>query len=375
MFVVKKDDLVRVLSSMQSVVERKSAISVLSNVKIMVKESQAHFVATDMDICAEDVIPAEVSKEYIITVPASTLYDIVRKISGNPDVKFFTDSLSKDMVKIAVENSSFSLPTIDASEFPSFEDLSDMNKFVVSSSVLLGLLNKTRHAISSDETRYYLNGVYIHTVLGDDGVVKLVSVATDGHRMALAKSQLVGSYQEINGAILPKKAVSEASKMLDAFDGMADVFINSKKIVISIGSAKITSKLIDGRFPDYQRVIPKDLPNIIKCSADELKHAVELVTAISSDKTKTVKLTIENSIMVVNAYSEINGNAQGRKEIAVEANVVNAITINFNSRYLLDVLNVIDSPNVVINYNNATSAVSLVGDGDESSVYVLMPMQ
>jgi DNA polymerase-3 subunit beta len=285
------------------------------------------------------------------------------------------DSGANDMVQILIESSAFSLPTIDPSEFPSFEDPANMLQFEISSDVIKVLFNKTKHAISNDETRYYLNGIYLHSATSDDGMPILAAVATDGHRMAFARTIAPEGAQSIPGAIIPKKAVSEICKMLDGYSGMVQVSINAKKIIINVGTATITSKLIDGKFPDYQRVIPKGHPNIVKVETADLAQAVELVTAVSHDKTKTVRLSIEHDKMAVNASSEMNGNARGQKEVVVEANVTESVAISFNSKYLLDVMNAIDGQYTTAYFNNSMAAVALQDQSDDNCLYVLMPMQ
>jgi DNA polymerase-3 subunit beta len=376
MFSAKRDDLNKVLSAMQSVVERKTPVSVLANVKITARgDNTLYFLATDMDICAEDKIAGIVEAETCITLPATTLYEIVRKIQVNTDVKFLADENAPDAVQILIESSAFSLPTIDPAEFPSFEDPSNMLQFEIAADVLKTLLNKTKHAISNDETRYYLNGIYVHSGIGEDGLPMLAAVATDGHRLAFARTILPEGAREMPGVIIPKKAVAEICKMLDGYSGMVNVSINSKKIICQIGTATITSKLIDGKFPDYQRVIPKGHPHFLKVSTVGLTQAVELVTAVSNDKTKTVRFTVGHDSMSVNASSEMNGNARGQKQVPVEANINDPVPISFNSRYLLDVMGAIEGDTTNMQFNNSIAAVALQDASDENCLYVLMPMQ
>ena len=374
-FTAKKDDLLGVLGHVQSVVEKRVAIPVLANVKIAASDSgEIEMIATDMDICIQDKISAQVKEAGITTIPAGTLYEIVRKIPDNADVHFKQDK-STDAILITVNSSEFNLPTITAEEFPSFEDVSDTMKFKISSEILRLLLDKTRHAISNEETRYYLNGVYLHAHDAEDSSPLLRAVATDGHRLARAQTVLPEGCESMPGIIIPKKTVAEVIKLLDSYVGEVNVALAPNKIIFGIGSSVITSKLIDGKFPDYERVIPKNNDKTLEISRNNLSKSIDLVISISNDKTRAVKFKIDNKKVEISASSEINGNAKGQQEIDAKFDGNEPIVIGFNSRYVLDSLSAIDSDNVMITFSSGLGAAIAADANDNNFIYILMPMQ
>ncbi len=376
-FSAKKDDLNKVLGHVQSIVEKRAAIPVLANVKITANaDNTIDLLATDMDICIEDRIGAAVKSPICTTIPASTLYEIVRKIPDNIDVKFTMESQNSDAIRIQVGSSEFSLPTIKQEEFPSFEGMANTLRFKISSEILRTLLAKTRHAVSNEETRYYLNGIYLHAITPDDeGAPQLRAVATDGHRLAFAQTALPEGADDMPGVIIPKKAVGEVIKLLDSFIGEVDVALCVNKIIFYIGSSIITSKLIDGKFPDYERVIPKNNDKNLKILKKDLSNAIELVISVSSDRTKAVKFSLNKEKLVITATSEMNGNAKGEQDVAVEFDSTEDISIGFNSRYVLDALSAIDGDAVKMTLSGNLGAVVAQDTQDNNFVYILMPMQ
>ncbi|MDF3047276.1 MAG: polymerase subunit beta [Candidatus Midichloriaceae bacterium] len=375
-FSAKRDDLSKVLSHVQSIVEKRAAIPVLSNVKITANgDNSIELLATDMDICIEDKIQAVVKNPICTTIPASTLYEIVRKISENVDVNFISQPEDKDSIKIQVGSSEFSLPTIKPEEFPSFEDPANTMRFSISSEILRSLFAKVRHAVSNEETRYYLNGVYLHVAISEDGIPVLRAVATDGHRLALSQTITPEGAADMPGIIVPKKAVAEVIKLLDSFVGEVDIALCANKIIFYIGSSVITSKLIDGKFPDYERVIPKNNDKNLSVSKKELVDAIELVISVSNDKTKAVKFVISGNKLMISATSEMNGNARGAQDVSIEFDSSESLEIGFNSRYVLDALSAIDGGVVKMTFSGNLGAVTTRDSEDNNFLYILMPMQ
>jgi len=375
-FSAKRDDLSKVLSHVQSIVEKRAAIPVLSNVKITANgDNSIELLATDMDICIEDRIQAVVKNPICTTIPASTLYEIVRKISDNVDVNFIKQPGDKDSIKIQVGSSEFSLPTIKPEEFPSFEDPANTMRFTMSSEILRGLFAKVRHAVSNEETRYYLNGVYLHAAVSEDGVPVLRAVATDGHRLALSQTTPPEGASDMPGIIIPKKTVAEVVKLLDSFVGEVDIALCDTKIFFYVGSSVITSKLIDGKFPDYERVIPKNNDKNLSVSKKEFTDAIDLVISVSNDKTKAVKFVINGEKLMISATSEMNGNARGAQDVAIEFDSSESLEIGFNSRYVLDALSAIDGEAVKMTFSGNLGAVTARDSEDNNFLYILMPMQ
>lgn len=375
-FSAKRDDLSKVLGHVQSIVERRGTVPVLANVKITANDDNTlDFLATDMDICIEDKIQAEVSGSLCTTIPAITLYEIVRKIPTNTDVTFIKSASNDDLIEIRVGSSDFSLPTISAEEYPSFEQAVGTVNFKISSEILRSLFAKTRHAISNEETRYYLNGVYMHSLVSEDGAQLLRVVATDGHRLARSQTLMPAGCEDMPGIIIPKKTVAEVIKLLDGFVGEVDVALSDKKIIFYIGSSIITSKLIDGKFPDYDRVVPKNVDKNLQVPKKDLVNAIDLVISVSSDKTKTVRFEVENTKLTITATSELNGNAKGLEEVAITFDSKEKLNISFNARYVMDVLSSIDGDTVAMQMSTNLGAVITSDAADNNFIYILMPMQ
>lgn len=374
--VVKSDQLLKALSHVQSVVERRNTIPILSNVKIECDKSGfLSLTTTDMDISIKDQVIANITEEGSITVPAYTLYEIVRKIDANIDVTLSCSAENTSVCELKINNSEFNLPCLPVADFPSFEINKPTHSFKINSEICKALFNKTRHAISNDETRYYLNGVYMHATNSEDGSPVLRVVATDSHRLARAQTLQPEGCSDMPGVIVPKKTVGEVIKLLEDYAGEVEIGISQNKVTFQIGTTVLNSKLIEGKFPDYDRVIPKNNDKSLEVSRDNLLRSIDLVISVSSDKTRAVRFNIEPSKLIVHASSELNGNARGNQELAVNYNAKDPITIGFNSRYVLESLSAIDGDTVKVSFSNNTSAVIAQDPQENSFIYILMPMQ
>jgi DNA polymerase-3 subunit beta len=372
---VKRNDLLRILEHVQSVVEKRNAIPILSNVKIAAtSDGTLELEATDMDISISDNVKCTVQEAGSITLPAATFYEIVRKSSEKTDV-LIDSTQQPSLCLITIGTSEFNLPTLPAEEFPSFQVGKATNKFHIHSEILKTLLAKTRHAISNDETRYYLNGIYLHPATSDEGSQVLRAVSTDGHRLARAQTLLPEGCDAMAGVIIPKKTVGEIVKLLESYVGDVEVSLSDKKISMKIGTTDFYSKLIDGKFPDYERVIPKNNDKYMEVSRENLLRSIDLVISISNDKTRAVKFNIEPSKLTVLATSEINGNSKGVQEMPVNYNSKEVITIDFNSRYVLDSLGAIDGDTVRVALSSGAGAVIAQDANESNCIYILMPMQ
>ncbi len=375
-FIVKKDDLLRTLNHVQSVVERRNAVPILANVKIEADKDSGilTLTTTDMDISIHDKLAAQVKQAGAITVPAHTLFEIIRKVSENVDVELTKDKKDNSNVELKVGNSEFTLPCLPVEEFPNFEVSQSTHSFNIHSEVLRTLFSKTKHAISTEETRYYLNGVYLHPTT-DEGTPVLRAVATDGHRLARAQTIQPEGCQDMPGIIVPKKTVGELVKLLEEYVGEVQISLSQNKITYTLGEITLSSKLIDGKFPDYDRVIPKNNDKTLEISRDKLARSIDLVISITNDKTRAVRLNIEPSRVVVNATSEMNGNAKGEQEIDATYSSNENISIGFNSRYVLDSLSAIDGETVKLSLSNGLGAVIAQDSKENNCMYILMPMQ
>lgn len=375
-FVISIKSLIKALNHVQSVVERRNTIPILSNVKIdAVKDGKISLTTTDMDLAVTDTAEAEVAKPGSVTVPAHMLYDIIRKLPDNLEVKFNRAKEDSSNVDLTIGSSEFLLPCLPVGEFPNFEVGEYTHAFQINSEVLKVLFGKTRHAVSTEETRYYLNGVYFHAANDDNGIPQLRAVATDGHRLAWAQSIQPEGCQDMPGIIVPRKTVSEVVKLLEDFVGDVKVSIASNRITFQVGSSILHSKLIDGKFPDYNRVIPKGNDKSVEVSRDSLARSIDLVISVSNDRTRAVKFNIEPSKLTVTATSEVNGNAKGVQEMDAEYDSQEKLVIGFNSKYVLDSLSVIEGDKVKLSLSSSLGAVVAQDSQESNCKYILMPMQ
>jgi DNA polymerase-3 subunit beta len=372
---VKKDALLRALNHVLSVVERRNSIPILANLKFVANENRLVISATDLDIAVEDNLEIQCNVPGNITLPATTLYEIIRKISDNTDVRIYLENPQNSNATIHVGTSEFNLPTLPVEGFPNFELSEAVNTFKINSEVLYVLFNKTRHAISVEETRYYLNGSYLHVAEAEDGTPVLRVVATDGHRLARSQTICPEGAAQMPGIIVPKKTVNELIKLLEDFSGDVEVSLSANRITFIVGSATLSSRLIDGKFPDYERVIPKNNDKTLEVSRSNLARSIDLVISISNDKTRSVKFNIESSKLVVTASSDLNGNARGTQEMAANYNSGDPITIGFNSKYVLDSLSAIEGDTVCISLSSNVGAVIATDLNEKNFLYLLMPMQ
>ena len=364
---IERASLLKSLGHMQSVVERRNTIPILSNVLLDAGGGKIGLTATDLDLWMVEDVEAEVSQDGGTTVPAQTLYDIVRKLPDGSQVELATETDGRLLVRSG--RSRFHLPCLDREDFPVVPDGDFPHTFDIAAKELRRLIEKTRFAISTEETRYYLTGVYLHAA-----DKSLRAVATDGHRLARVEADLPKGAAGMPGVIVPRKVVQEMHRLLDGVDDDADVglALSDSKIRMSLASAVLTSKLIDGTFPDYQRVIPDGNDKRMEVDAKTLSSAIDRVSTVSTEKSRAVKIALEADKAVLSASSAENASAT--EEVAVDYSSA-AVEIGFNARYLMDILSEIDGDNAVFAFNDAVSP-TIVRDGeDDSALYVLMPMR
>jgi DNA polymerase-3 subunit beta len=365
---IDRNALMRALSHVQSVVERRNTIPILSNILMEAEGDRLSLTATDLDIEAKDSAEASVKKAGAITAPAQTLFDVVRKLPEGSEVAL---DLSDGKLAISAGRSKFGLPTLPASDFQTMAKEDAPVKFEIEAAELRRLIDKTRFAISTEETRYYLNGIYLHHAKGAKGNV-LRAVATDGHRLALAETEAPKGSASLKGVIVPRKAVAEARRLLDDAPEIVTVEASESKIVFRIGEAVLTSKLIDGSFPDYQRVIPKDNTRILLVDTKLFKAAVDRVATVSAERSRSVKLTLTpGKLMLAVSHSE---SGQGVEDVEADYSS-EQLEIGFNAKYLLDVAGQIESEETRIEFNDAASPARVLDAKDEGAQYVLMPLR
>ncbi len=366
----ERADLLSSLGHVQSVVERRNTIPILSNVLLEAAEGGLSLTATDLDLAIVDRAPAEVAQEGATTTPAHTLFDIVRKLPDGAQVSL---GLSEDggRLNLTAGRSEFNLPCLPREDFPAMAEGELPHRFMIGGSELRRLIDKTRFAVSTEETRYYLNGIYLHAAEAG-GVAMLRAVATDGHRLARVDTPLPEGAAGIPGVIAPRKAVGELRKLIEESDGAIEVALSDTKIRFAFDQAVLTSKLIDGTFPDYHRVIPEGNDKLMESDTKVFAEAVDRVSTVSTEKSRAVKLSLSQGRAVLAANNPDSASAS--EEIAVSYDQ-EAIEIGFNSRYLLDITAQIEGDQAQFVLADAVSP-TLVRDGsDEGALYVLMPMR
>jgi DNA polymerase-3 subunit beta len=361
---VERATLLKCLGHVQSVVERRNTIPILSNVLIEVENSGLKLMATDLDLQVVDSIAAQVETSGATTVSAHTLFDIVRKLPEGSQVEL---AVSGDKMSIAAGRARFNLATLPRDDFPMIAESDLPTKFQLPAETLKQIIDKTRFAISTEETRYYLNGIFMHVVDG-----KLLAVATDGHRLARVALDAPAGSDGMPDIIVPRKCVAEVRKLLDEVTGEIEISLSSTKIRFRAGTAVLTSKLIDGTFPDYSRVIPTKNDRLLKVDTKALAEGVDRVAAIATEKTRAVKMSIDRDRIVLSVTSPETGTAA--EEVPADY-ASESLDVGFNARYLLDILSEIETDEIEIHLADA-AAPTLIREGQASpALYVLMPMR
>ena len=367
---VEQAALLKALGHVYRVVERRNTIPILSNVLIRTEERRLWLKATDLDIEVTEVIEADVSEAGTTTVPAHVLHDIVRKLSDGAQVSL---EQSGDGAQLLLRSgrSRFTLQSLPATDFPDLAAGALSHKFDVAATELKRLVEKTQFAISTEETRYYLNGIYLHAIATEAGTM-LRAVATDGHRLAQADTPAPAGAVGMPGVIVPKKTVGEIQKLLAEASGDISVELSTAKIRFSVGSVVFTSKLIDGTFPDYARVIPTRNDKRLVVELDEFARSVDRVSTISSERGRAVKLALGDGKLVLSVNNPDAG--QATEEISVDYEDT-PIEIGFNARYLLDITQQLDGDTALLKLAEPGSPTLIQDREGAPNLYVLMPMR
>ncbi len=367
---IERSALLKAMSRAQSVVERRNTIPILANVLIEAEGDTVNFRATDLDIEVIDKSPAMVVQAGATTVPAHMLHEIVRKLPDGAMVELLDDGTSGRM-EITAGRSHFSLATLPREDFPVMASSEYECNFSAKAAVLRRLFDKAKFAISTEETRYYLNGVYMHASQSADRMV-LRCVATDGHRLARIDADLPIGAEELPGVIVPRKTVTELRKLLDDDDASIAVSVSETKIRFATPEITLTSKVIDGTFPDYTRVIPTGNTKRLEVDASEFAQAVDRVSTVSSERSRAVKLSLDEDRLVLSVNAPDSGAAE--EELAV-AYGDEPLEIGFNAKYLLEIANQVDRENAVFMFNSSGDPTLMREGNDDSAIYVVMPMR
>jgi DNA polymerase-3 subunit beta len=367
---IERATLLKGLSHVQSVVERRNTIPILSNVLLeATAEGSLRMMATDLDLQINESVPAAVDQPGAITVSAHTLFDIARKLPEGAQVSL---SAAEGRMTIVAGRARFSLGTLPRDDFPVIAEGELPTSFEMPAETLKQIIDKTRFAISTEETRYYLNGIYLHVTDNEGSQPVLKAAATDGHRLARVTVPRPEGAESMPGVIVPRKCIAELRKLLDEVDGSVGVSLSATKIRFDLGQAILTSKLIDGTFPDYTRVIPTGNDKILKLDPGSFMEGVDRVSTIATEKTRAVKMALDRDKITLSVTSPENGTAA--EEVPGEY-VAAPFEIGFNSRYLMDILGQIDGDVVEVHLADA-AAPTLIRENDKApALYVLMPMR
>ncbi|MEA2986983.1 MAG: polymerase subunit beta [Alphaproteobacteria bacterium] len=367
---VERTAILKSLGRVHRVVERRNTIPILANVLIRADKSKLSLKATDLDLEVIDSVDAEVSPAGSTTVPAHMFYEIVRKLPEGSQI-VLEASGDRAMLAIRAGRSRFTLQTLPESDFPDLAAGEMTHKFTLAAADLKRLIDKTQFAISTEETRYYLNGIYLHTA-GNAKSTMLRAVATDGHRLAQVELPLPSGASGMPGIIVPRKTVGEVQRLIDDAEAEVAVELSQGKIRFSIGDVVLTSKLIDGTFPDYARVIPVGNDKELIVDKKDFEASVDRVSTVSSERGRAVKLSISSGRLLLSVTNPDSGSATEELEIEYDAD---PIDIGFNSRYLLDIAAQIEGEVAVLKLADAGSP-TLIQDRDSAgALYVLMPMR
>ncbi|MBS1301880.1 DNA polymerase III subunit beta [Loktanella sp. SALINAS62] len=369
-FSIERASLLKAVAQAQSVVERRNTIPILANVLIEAEGDTVQFRATDLDIEVVDRAPAKVERAGATTVAAVTLNEIVRKLPDGALVTLSEDTASARLT-IQAGRSNFQLATLPREDFPVMATSDYTTNFSAPAPVLRRLFDKAKFAISTEETRYYLNGVYMHEADSDGGKV-LRCVATDGHRLARIDANLPEGASGMPGVIVPRKTVGELRKLLDDDELQVAVSVSETKVRFATPDITLTSKVIDGTFPDYTRVIPTGNTRKMEVDASEFAKAVDRVATVSSERSRAVKLQLEEDRLILSVNAPDSGNAE--EELAV-AYSDERLEIGFNAKYLLEIASQVDRENAVFLFNSSGDPTLMREGNDTSAVYVVMPMR
>ena len=366
---IERSALLKSLSHVQSVVEKRNTIPILANVMLEAEGTSLSLTATDLDIAVVEETEATVHAPGATTVSAHTLFDIVRKLPDGSTVEINLED--DERLVVTAGRSLFRLSALDRSDFPVMSADTLPYRFTLVASELKRLVDKARFAISTEETRYYLNGIYVHVAESAEGT-RLRAVATDGHRLAQVEQDLPDGADGMPGVIIPRKTVGEIRKLIDELDGDIAIALSDTKIQFSFAGTVVTSKLIDGNFPDYSRVIPQENDKVLELDGRLFAEAVDRVSTISSDKTRSVKLGLSDDQLTLSVNSPDSGSAT--EEIAAHY-TAEAMEIGFNSRYLLDILAQVEGDTVELQLADPAAPTVVRDSVDAGSLYVLMPMR
>ena len=372
-FKINSSDLLKALSHIHGIVEVRHTLPILSNIILNAKDNELTLSSTNLDIFCADKIKSEVSIAGEISVSAVTFFEIVKRLPPGSEVVMTMEEGENEII-LKCGRSKFNLSTLKTDDFPIISDNDLSTNFVLSADELIRIIDKTKFAVSNEETRYYLNGIFLHKA-DRNSIQFLRAVATDGHRLAQYDIPLPQGAEEITGIIIPKKTIFELRKVLDDANGDVSISLNENKIKFTFNDLKIISKVIDGTFPDYTKVIPQNNNKNFKTNNKELKNAIDRVSAVAANeesKSKAIKLSLDDNKLNLSVESQSKGSANEIIDISYDGDKVD---IGFNSKYIIDICNEVDGEEVDISLLDSVSPAIILDKTDENLFFVLMPMR
>ena len=370
-FKIGKSVIFKSLTHLQGIVDKKNSLPILSNILIEAKNNSLVLSSTDMDISVVEKISCDVIEDGSTTLNAQLFYDVVRKLQDDSEIEIISND--SKILTIRSNGSRFSLACLPTEDFPIIEQSFEGTSVKINSKVLYKLIDKTKFAISNEETRYFLNGLYFNLEnIDKNQSTNLILVCTDGHRLAKFSYQLNEKVDDLPGVIIPKKTINELYKLLSDTDHDIEISLSSNKIVFYIKNLIFISKLIDGSFPDYKRVIPSDNSNILEINRQKLFSAVDRVSTVANEKSPVIKFKLLNDIVNLNTINNENSTATEDIKIKYQGD---EIEIGFNSKYILDIVNNLEDEVVTIKLKDNSSPIIATEKSNTNLVYVLMPMR
>lgn len=369
---INNKELLRLLNNINFTLEKKKKSNIFGNLKICIEQNSISFCITDLKMFAKEKILISAKKRLTIAIPMHTFYKVIKKVNSKKDIELFFEP-SCNPVQVFISNSfnRFMLPCFSAQEFPSFEEEKYNFKFQAFSKDLYYLFSSVKHAISTDEDKYYLNGLYIHVISNSNKEKKLRAVATDMHRLALGEINAPKNTEALSGIIIPINTILKLIKLLKIFEGIVFVKVSLKKVLFKIHRTIIISKLIDGKFPEYRLIVP-DNKNLFKVIVEDLIEGVNLVKSISSLKNIVIKAQLKMNKLLISINERINFAAVTK----VDINYIGPpISMLFNSQYLTDVLKNAFSKEIFFKFDSHNSPILILDDCKYNFKFILMPMQ
>ena len=372
-FKINSTDLLKALSHIHGIVEVRHTLPILSNIILEAKDDKLILSSTNLDIYCSDKIKAEVLQPGEVSVSAVTFFEIIKRLPSGSEVLMIMEE-GENEIRLTCGRSKFNLSTLKTDDFPIISDSDLSTNFVLSADELIRIIDKTKFAVSNEETRYYLNGIFLHKA-ERNSIQFLRAVATDGHRLAQYDIPLPQGAEDITGIIIPKKTIYELRKVLDDANGDVSVSLNENKIKFSFNDLKVVSKVIDGTFPDYTKVIPQKNDKNFKTNNSDLKNAIDRVSAVAANeesKSKAIKFCIENNSLSLSVESQSKGSANEMIDVNYSGDKVD---IGFNSKYIIDICNEVDGDEISISLSDSISPAIILDKTDENLFFVLMPMR